>query len=144
MSIRSLLLRLFLGLVLVLNGTATAMAAVHMSHADILAATSPVAAFSANADGEDEAPCHGADQTKVATANPDSGGHPHGPADAGTPSPDCCESGICSCACMHPAQAATVDAVIGLGSIERSDSVRPMFSVHASPALPHLIRPPLG
>src|SRR3546814_13070093 len=81
MSIRSLLLRLFLGLVLVLNGTATAMAAVHMSHADILAATSPVAAFSANADGADEAPCHGADQTKVATAHPDSGGHPHGPAD---------------------------------------------------------------
>ena len=143
MSIRSLLLRLFVGLVLVLNGTATAMAAVHMSHAD-LTATSSTVASAANADEEGEAPCHGADQTKVATAHPDSGGHPHGPADAGTPSPDCCESGICSCACMHPAQAATVDAVIGLGSIERSDSVRPMFSVHASPALPHLIRPPIG
>src|SRR3546814_13089209 len=113
MSIRSLLLRLFLGLVLVLNGTATAMAAAHMSHADILAATSPVAAFSANAAGEDEAPCHGADQTKVATAHPDFGGHPHVPADAGTPSPDCCEPGHCRSAFMHPDQAATVDADIG-------------------------------
>src|SRR3546814_16727555 len=96
MSIRSLLLRLFLGLVLVLNGTATAMAAVHMSHADILAATSPVAAFSANADGEDEAPCHGAAQTHVATAHPDSGGHPHGPADAGTPQPPGPDTGTAS------------------------------------------------
>src|SRR3546814_13935801 len=110
MSIRSLLLRLFLGLVLVLNGTATAMAAVHMSHADILAATSPVAAFSANADGEDEAPCHGADQTKVATAHPDSGGHPHGPADPGTPSPDCCASGLFRLPCIPPPPAAPDDA----------------------------------
>lgn len=144
MSIRSLLLRLFLGLVLVLNGTATAMAAVHMSHADILAATSPVAVSAANADGEGEASCHDAHQTEVATTDPDSGGHLHGSLDTGTPSPDCCESGICSCACMHPVQAATVDAVTGLVSIEHSDSVRPMFSVHASPALPHLIRPPIG
>ena len=144
MSIRSLLLRLFLGLVLVLNGTTTAMAAVHMSHADILEATSPVAASAVNAGGEGEAPCHDAEQTKVATAHPGSGGHLHGSLDTDTPSPDCCESGICNCACMHPAQAATVDAVIGLVSIEYSDSVRPMFSVHASPALPHLIRPPIG
>src|SRR3546814_14365817 len=105
MSIRSLLLRLFLGLVLVLNGTATAMAAVHMSHADILAATSPVAAFSANADGEDEAPCHGADQTKVATAHTDSGGPQHGHADAGPTSPDRSESGHRPYRCTHPAHA---------------------------------------
>lgn len=144
MSIRSLLLRLFLSLVLVLDGTATAMAAVHMSHVDMPAAASEVAS-AANADAEGEMPCHDADQAKVATtAHPDSGGHLHGSPDTDTPSPGCCDSGVCSCACMHPVHAAAVADVVSLASIEHSDSVRPMFSVHASPALPHLIRPPIG
>src|SRR3546814_6168691 len=72
----------------------------------------------------------------------DAGGHGHGTSDAETPPPDCCESGACDCACMHPAQAAVVSAAVDLGSLEHTDSVRPMSSVHASPSLPHLIRPP--
>lgn len=144
MSIRSVLLRLFLSLVLVLDGTATAMAAVHMSHVDMPAAASQVAS-TANADGQGEMPCHDVDEAKVATtAHPEPGGHLHGSPDTDTPSPGCCDSGVCSCACMHPVHAAAVAAVVSLASIEHSDSVRPMFSVHSSPALPHLIRPPIG
>ncbi|MBS7457915.1 CopL family metal-binding regulatory protein [Coralloluteibacterium stylophorae] len=143
MSIRSVLLRLLLALVLVLDGTATAMAAVHMSHVDKPAAASQVAS-TANAGAEGEMPCHDAGQAKVATtAHPGSGGHLHASPGPGTPSPDCCESGVCSCACMHPVHATAATEVVSLASIEHGDSVRPMFSVHASPALPHLIRPPI-
>lgn len=146
MSIRSVLLRLLLSIVLLLNGTATAVASVsmHMNHVEKSAATSQVTSI-ASPDGQDKMPCHDANEAKVAkAAHPDAGEHMHGSPDTGTPSPDCCESGACRCACIHHAQAAVGAAVVSVGLVEHTDSVRPMFSVHASPALPHLIRPPIG
>ncbi|MGH8083842.1 MAG: CopL family metal-binding regulatory protein [Lysobacter sp.] len=146
MSIRSMLLRLFLGLVLLLDGTATAVASVHMNHLDMAEATAQ-ATSTASSDAVGEMPCHDADANgkKVATAaQPDLGEHEHESPDTGTKSPDCCESGACDCACLHPVQAAVVAAAIGLGSLGRTGNVRPMFPMHASPVLPHLIRPPIG
>ncbi|MGH8085577.1 MAG: CopL family metal-binding regulatory protein [Lysobacter sp.] len=144
MSIHSVLLRLLLIIVLMLDGTATAMAsAVHMNHVG-MATTAAQVASTAKADEEGEMPCHdvGANEAKVVTAT-DSGEHEHGSPDTGAPAQDCCE-GACDCACVHPVQAAVVAALVSVGSIGHSDIVRPMFSVHASPALPHLIRPPIG
>lgn len=144
MSIRSILLRLFLSIVLLFDGTATAVAAVHMNHLDRADAAAQLATTE-NPDANSEMPCHDASAAQDAMAlHSDAGGHGHGTSDAETPPPDCCESGACDCACMHPAQAAVVSAAVDLGSLEHTDSVRPMFSVHASPSLPHLIRPPIG
>src|SRR3546814_15468258 len=64
--------------------------------------------------------------------------------DDGTSLPDCFESGPCRCACLHHGQFAPMTMVASAAIIGHTDSVRPMFSVHASPALPHLIRPPIG
>src|SRR3546814_16614457 len=64
--------------------------------------------------------------------------------DDGTSLPDCCESGACRCACLHHGQFAPMTMVASAAIIGHTDRVRPMFSVHASPALPHLIRPPNG
>ena len=150
-----LLLRLLLCVVLVLNGIGTASASARMAwvhlqagvdaHALVEQAGAPVATA---ADTGEVEPCHGHDVDAVAAADPSPttapgtetmprAGHPPG---AG----NCCDTGHCTCACMFPTQAvvfiwaappATVDHAPGSGALSHA---------HATPALPHLIRPPIG
>jgi len=51
---------------------------------------------------------------------------------------------MCRCACAHPAQAAVPMVAFTPLPVESAGNVRPLASAHAAPALPHLIRPPIG
>src|SRR4249919_2246217 len=98
MSIGSILLRVLLSVSLILNGVTTAAAATHMHAAQTdkqaaLAEQSTAAQVVA-----EEMPCHGHHQ---ATATHDESAVAVDPAPGKSkhPSPDCCKSNSCSCAC---------------------------------------------
>lgn len=136
MSASALLLRVMLSVFLILNGIGSAVASVQMTHAGDMAMAVPVS---------DEAgmPCHGNHDTPAQATQADgitvlAAGQPS------PPGPDCCDSGTCRCACMQQAQAAVavrlpIDAVI-----LHARAVLPPAAGHSTPALPHLIRPPIG
>jgi hypothetical protein len=132
----TILLRLLLSLAVLVNGTTAAMAFKHAGHDAMLATTAPVQASStANAD-----PCHEHDQAaSLASEDPVA----PVPAESGHPPLDCCQSGTCQCACMHPAPAAVPAIAFAAVSIGHARGARAMPTSHATPALPHLIRPPI-
>lgn len=143
MSVWSILLRVLLTVGLILNGSGYAVASAHMQHMTMASATpqpvaTPVAAV--------ESPCAERHQGMVPVAgNP----LPDAASDAVSveseyPAPDCCKSGACRCACVHHSQAAVPAVAFRQAVIEHVSSVRSMKSGHDSPALPHLIRPPIG
>lgn len=57
---------------------------------------------------------------------------------------DCCRSGACRCACVHQCQAAVFLMPLQLAPRGNASHLRPMESGHDSPAVPHLIRPPIA
>lgn len=141
MSAWPILLRILLSVALIFNGAATVAASAHMNHAGMAEAVQSAKVVQA----VEAQPCHQHDQA----ASADPSGQPAvaldtGSSGSGHPTPDCCESGACRCACAHHAQAAIPDVVFNTPMIEHADSVRPMSWGHAPPALPHLIRPPIG
>lgn len=135
MSRFAISLRVLLGLVLILNGIGNAVASVRMTHAGAVEMTAPAGA------GMD---CHGHDEGQ-ADANPANGASAALTADEPSdPDPNCCESGACQCACVHHVQAAMslpgpIDAVA-----TQARAALPPKGGHSAPALPHLIRPPIG
>jgi hypothetical protein len=142
MSTRAILLRLLLCIALVFNGAASAMASVQMMqmHADGQGTASiPVPTM---ADAEPAMPCHHDGQAS----------HSQDAADAATPSkdkqphqaPDCCKSSTCTCACVHQAAAMVPMMAFQGAALLHAGSVRSMALGHPAPALPHLIRPPIG
>lgn len=142
MSTRAILLRLLLCVALVFNGAASAMASVQMMqmHADgHEAASTPVAPM---ASAESEMPCHhdgqpAHSQDAAAAATPSKDQQPH-------QTPDCCKSSTCTCACVHQAAAMVPMLVFQGATLLHVGSVRSMTLGHPAPALPHLIRPPIG
>ena len=142
MSTRAILLRLLLCVALVFNGAASAMASVQMMqmHADGQGTASiPVPTM---ADAEPAMPCHHDGQAS----------HSQDAADAAMPSkdkqphqaPDCCKSSTCTCACVHQAAAMVPVMAFQGTALLHVSSVRSMALGHATPPLPHLIRPPIG
>ena len=140
MPIRSLLLRLSLSVVLVLNGIASAAAGVRMGEmTDAGAVAKPDHAMVAGM------PCH---EHRAAMSS-----HAMEQAvqiDAKTPAgkqpaaPDCCKSGLCQCACA-PAYTMTAQMWPSWAtSLTHDPIVRRLPLGHTPPALPHLIRPPIG
>jgi hypothetical protein len=138
----SCLLRVLLSVALIFNGAATAGASVHIiGHTGAMAAVvAEAAAEPALATAEEDPSCRehrpvpSAEQ-RAAAADTDQ---------SQRPAPDCCQSDACRCACVHHAPAAIVGLDFHAPLIEHAASVRPMSSGHADPALPHLIRPPIG
>lgn len=137
MSIWSILLRLLLVVAFVSNTMGTAVASVHLAQPETMEAAPPVKAASSEA-----LQCH--EHHQAATLADEQSSTPAGKGPSPHPSPDCCKSGACRCACVQHAPA----LMIALGFypliIEHARSVRPMSSGHVAPALPHLIRPPIG
>ena len=142
MSTRAILLRLLLCVALVFNGAASAMASVQLMqmHADGQGTASiPVPTM---ADAEPAMPCHHNGQAS----------HSQDAADAAMPSkdkqphqaPDCCKSSTCTCACVHQAAAMVPVMAFQGTALLHVGSVRSMALGHATPPLPHLIRPPIG
>ena len=142
MSTRAILLRLLLCVALVFNGAASAMASVQMMqmHADGQGTASiPVPTM---ADAEPAMPCHhdgqaSHSQDAAAAATPSKDQQPH-------QTPDCCKSSTCTCACVHQAAAMVPMLVFQGATLLHVGSVRSMTLGHPAPALPHLIRPPIG
>ena len=134
MPVWSILLRLLLAAALIFNGGATTAASVHMNHmggVDAVVQPEPVS--------QEDPPCHEHLSTATDQPDPTVGADNHQ-----APSPDCCKSGACRCACVHHATAAILDLGLVAPIIQHAASVRPMSTGHAAPALPHLIRPPIG
>ncbi|MCY7355496.1 MAG: CopL family metal-binding regulatory protein [Lysobacter sp.] len=140
----SILLRGLLSLSLILNGSGYAMASMHtqMGHMDSVSSTLPATPQPVAAT---EPPCyqhHGASAVVVVELPDAMQDEPS--TKRGHPSPDCCKSGACHCACIHQAQAAIPTHVLRHDTAEHASSVRPLKPGHPAPALPHLIRPPIS
>ena len=142
MPTRAILLRLLLCVALVFNGAGSAMASVQMMQMHAVEHGAVGAPVTTAADAESAMPCHHGMQTA----------QHHGSADGAKPfkakptpaAPDCCKSGTCTCACVtHVAVMVPMVALHGI-AIAHAGSVRPMALGHPAPALPHLIRPPIG
>lgn len=127
------LLRVVLVLSLLLNGLGSAMASAKMTM-PAMPATAQERVATAPA-----ASCHDmAAMDRAAAAAPEQA--PQGK----HPQPDCCKSGLCQCVCAHAAQfASPAMPALGFDGM-RARLAQPMRSSHADPALPHLIRPPIG
>ena len=124
---KSALLRMLLCLCLILDQSAAAMASLRMqiaqaSHAH-MGMSAGMRAAGCGHDGE--ATARHAMPTQPAL-------------------PDCCKSGLCDCACAM--QAAVAVATIALPDvfIAHAGASHPLIHGHSSPALTHLIRPPIG
>ena len=140
MPIRCVLLRLFLSLTFILNGMGAAMASAHVPGIAMLEAATA---------GQDASapPCHQSMQeTQMAheeapgMADADQAEHPSESGKSG-----CCKSELCRCTCMHGSQAAIASwPPIATAQLPHVAAVRPLSPAHAAPALPHLIRPPIG
>ena len=132
MSFRPFLFRLLLCLALVANGATAAYAGTVMAFGAGMDVTT--------AAGHDaEPPCH--DMPEMAHAAM-AAGHdaPASPASHD----DCCPPGACVCSCVP--QASTIPA-LGAFALPMRPSAAPVATLRvsfASPALPHLIRPPIG
>jgi len=131
MPARAFLIRLLLSMALVLNGTVPAMAAVRMQV--------PAGDAGQSSRTQAHAPCHAmaSGAMEQAPAMPQ-------PAKSPQKAPDCCKGGSCTCACVQPAQAPPSAAMAPTAAAAPSPAIRPLALGHASPALPHPIRPPIG
>lgn len=147
MSFPAFLLRIALISILVLNGGTSAFASVHMHLSESMPAQTASAAPSTEPSTVAPKASHCAghgdhmataeqkiDATMAATSS-DNGDDP--------PVPDCCKK-RCDCACVHACTTAVPVAAQTSFAIPHDLSTRFMALGHPSPALPHLIRPPIG
>jgi hypothetical protein len=143
MSRVAALLRIILCLALALNGAGSVVAATRMALApDVVAAPEPATGIHAMA--SPTAACHqhhGMDPPVAGGASQDG----VEPADhEGAPqSPDRCKSS-CDCACMQSTPATVAALKLPTVAVTRVADTRRAAPSRPAPALPHLIRPPIG
>jgi hypothetical protein len=129
---RSLLLRLLLCIALVANGTSAVYASTLMTAG---AGTDATAAASHDA----EPPCHDMPAMTHAAMAAD-----HDTPAAPVSHDDCCPPGACLCSCVSHAPTLPAFGVFALPARPSAAPVAALRVAFASPALPHLIRPPIG
>jgi hypothetical protein len=134
MSPGSILLRVLLSLSLVLDAAVPAVAQT------LVQALATPAAEQASAGN---APCHLHDARPAVAHDGPPAVASRLPTNPKHPSPDCCGSD-CRCACVHTAQAVMPVAATVMAPPVGDQAVRQLPPAHASPALPQLIRPPIG
>lgn len=145
MSAWSILLRVLLTVALILNGSGYAVASSHMQM-DHMVGAGGAPAFAEDSAGTAESGCSEHHRSTVPVAG-NAGADAvvdAASAKSSAPSPDCCKSGACRCVCVQQAQAAVPALALQPALVEHVRSLIPMDSDYASPALPHLIRPPIG
>lgn len=155
MSLSALLLRVLLCVSLIANGVGFAQAstrmqlahASHGAHHDAGPGASgaslqchPGMTMASHAGGsmpaaDHAAMGHGAPNADVADADADQ---------AAAEQADCCDGKTCQCACTQHASAGFIPEVSPRLTPAHSAVVMGGASQHASPRLPHLIRPPIG
>jgi hypothetical protein len=138
MRLRAALLRVLLCISLVFNGS-------------VAAATSAMMALQqgqpgmSHATAAHEDPCHGHATGGVDTVDAHQSAQPGSlPARTGQPVPDCCHAGTCGVACMSPAQVQLASHAFDATGSDAMAAVAYLTPRHAEPALPSLIRPPIG
>lgn len=145
MSVWSILLRLLLTVGLTLNGSGYAVASAHMQMEHMtMASAAPQPASIPAATTEPPCAVHHQGMSETADTPPADPATDTAAVKSGLPSPDCCKSGSCRCACVHPAPTAVPTVAFQPAVFEQSGSVRPTISGHASPVFPRLIRPPIS
>ena len=146
MSVWAILLRILLSVALVLNGATGAAAAVRkqMYHEDgqSHAIAAVALAVESPESSSDDMPCH--QQATEADSKASLAADDSAPPGSKHPTPDCCKSSSCNCVCTHAAQAPLAFVFVHVPLVDHNLSVRPLLLGHPSPALPHLIRPPIG
>jgi hypothetical protein len=125
-----LVLRLLLSVLLVLNGIGEAAAAASMELRHAMATS---IANDADATHDGAAPCHDDGATATPADHDD---------DSGTP--DCCRSGQCHCPCAQHVYAATTIEFDRAARLVHADVIVAPKAGHASPTLPHVMRPPIA
>ncbi len=144
MSPFALLLRILISISLILDGTGTAVSATRMvvEHA----ATTHSMPVRANVTAAAMRPCHHQDSMAVAagTTQAAMAEVPSAGTKSSHRSKDCCRSGNCGCACLQGTPAAMVALTLPRAVLIDVAIASPIKPGHASPALPHLIRPPIG
>lgn len=139
-----MLLRVLLSIALILNGSGYAMAAPHMqTHTEDAPATAPD--LTEKPMVEARPPCHahqGAAPVATQLRNADSEGELNVGKCGISPS-NCCESEACRCDCVQ-APMAIQSYWLGGTVTGHAGIVHALQRGHSSPALPHLIRPPIG
>lgn len=141
MRLWPILLRVLLSLALVLNGASGAAASVHMvsgAQGDMhstAAAKAPTAVAAAESGCHDHAAQAAPGTDELGSKSTSLGKH------GGM---DCCESGACRCDCVHATLAGPLPWVQVAHAFGHVRYVGAVTLAHASPALPHLIRPPIG
>jgi hypothetical protein len=152
MRLTTLLLRVLLCLGLVFNGSGYAFASGHLEttgHAAVKHAALKHADRTAEKSSTHPAtqpPCH--DEDGTAATQPPS----HAPAAilaANTQDPDhsgvdCCQSGSCRCVCVHGSVALMPPPASGAFAPMHDAAMQTLVTGAPAPALPHLIRPPIG
>lgn len=141
MPLPSLLLRILLSLGLVFNGTGSAFASAHLSLAGLPGAA--VEGDASHASPEASATCHEGNTAAGKPVLTAAAGASVILPDSGHDS-DCCGSGNCRCPCLHGSSAAlpmTADDTVVPMPQPVIQALRP---AHDTPALPHLIRPPIS
>lgn len=142
MSRWAILLRVSLSVALILNGATTAMASVHMAYGS----APPTAAPMKKTTAATTVPCHEQQQAPSAELE-EAVAVPVTPAHANDSlTPDCCDSDSSAChsVCMYSSPAAVPMMAFAWVWIEHAISPQPLSLGRAAPALPHLIRPPIG
>ena len=132
MRLRAILLRLLLCLALVANGTSAVYASARMAFDGGMSTTA--------IGREAEPPCHDMAAMQDGVMVADTGTHapPAGSHD------DCCPPGACLCSCVSHAPSILTVHAVALTTGPAASPVSALLSSHASPALLHLIRPPIG
>jgi len=139
------LLRVLLTLALVANGTGSVFAATRMQ-VEGFAASIAVVDAAASGTSTVTAPCdeHAAMDAQAMEAS-DMPSQRAGDASVSVDgSPDCCKAGHCMCACVLHAVGGMANVQVMEPLIDRGTTAQVLETGHAAPALPHLIRPPIG
>lgn len=156
MSVFSILLRLLLSVALILNGSGIAKAHVGMTmghatggHAEPAAKTGhALAKNTSNAHAAMGPDCHHIQAKAAAAKVHASKAHASVAVASGSDtSPGlthCCQSGNCRNNCTQHCAAVLTTASVQDAVIPRAVPMRPVLAGHLAPALPHLIRPPIG
>jgi hypothetical protein len=146
MPVLSMLLRLTLSVVLILNGVGTALAGTRMQLEQDVHARHAAQASQPAVDAQAEPPCH---QHQHAAASPAPVEKQAAAVDATekskTPAaPDCCKSANCGCACMYTVAGVVVSPLLRAVFSPHAVMASAGSSGHHAPSLPQLIRPPIG
>ncbi len=149
MRLTTLLLRVLLCLSLVFNGAGYSFASGHLeaaAHTAMEHAAMTIEEGSTHRMAQAQPPCH--DEDGTAATQPASLA-PAATLAANTQDPDhsgvdCCQSGSCRCVCVHASVALMLPPAGGALAPMHDAAMQTLVTGAPAPALPHLIRPPIG